>query len=180
MKLLAVALWCAASTGAETASIAFCGAADIDGAIEFTDKYIQAGNPGNDGEQRLVLLRDIAATRLAAVGAQLRANAATLAREQREHEALAAARVRVVQERDAAVARELEVATRDREAAAARKREAKAARKREAAAARERDPKKATARILERIGLSGRVGRCLKIIGNGQTNPARAHRRRPL
>ena len=33
MKLLAVALWCAASTGAETASIAFCGAADIDGVL---------------------------------------------------------------------------------------------------------------------------------------------------
>ena len=30
---------------------------DIPGAIEFTEKYIQAGNPGNDGEQRLKKLR---------------------------------------------------------------------------------------------------------------------------
>ena len=30
---------------------------DIPGAIEFTEKYIQAGNPDNDGEQRLEKLR---------------------------------------------------------------------------------------------------------------------------
>ena len=30
---------------------------DIPGAIEFTEKYIQAGNPDNDGEQRLATLR---------------------------------------------------------------------------------------------------------------------------
>ena len=30
---------------------------DIPGAIEFTEKYIQAGNPDNDGEQRLARLR---------------------------------------------------------------------------------------------------------------------------
>ena len=31
---------------------------DIPGAIEFTEKYIQAGNPDNDGEQRLATLRE--------------------------------------------------------------------------------------------------------------------------
>merc|ERR1712167_269448 len=30
---------------------------DIPGAIEFTEKYIQAGNPDNDGEQELARLR---------------------------------------------------------------------------------------------------------------------------
>ena len=29
----------------------------VDGAIEFTEKYIQAGDPDNDGEQRLARLR---------------------------------------------------------------------------------------------------------------------------
>ena len=30
---------------------------DIPGAIEFTEKYIQAGNPDNDGGQELARLR---------------------------------------------------------------------------------------------------------------------------
>ena len=34
---------------------------DIPGAIEFTEKYIQAGNPDNDGEQRLEELRKLSA-----------------------------------------------------------------------------------------------------------------------